>query len=69
MTSWLQILTPEETREFRAELLKSYFLYPIGMDDRGFSYVPISRETLEKLKKDPAFTDSQLKALESRVIN
>jgi hypothetical protein len=55
--------------EFRRMILRSYYLNPYGMSDKGFSYIPITRETFEKLKNDPAFREGEIKNLESRIIN
>lgn len=58
------------TRKFRKELLRSYYLLPNGIDSNGtYSYIPITKEVLEKLRHDSAFIESDIKSLETRAIN
>lgn len=55
--------------EFRKIILRNYYLSPSGISSEGSTYVPITKKTFEKLRHDPAFTENQIKTLESRVIN
>ncbi len=53
--------------EFSNTILRAHYLNPCGMNDGGFNYVPINGETFQRLKKSSAFTESELRGLESRV--